>query len=104
EIGDGASTSRMRMSALDEDANRGEGYAKALTRITADAHTEVRLKEMGMSLASIPLAGQRVVLRGNANLSTGGSANDVTAQVHPHIAKTCERAAKQIGLDVAGVD
>ena len=103
-IGDGVSTITMLISALNEDPNRGEGHAKALTRITADAHTEVRLKEMGMSLESIPLAGQRVVLRGNANLSTGGSANDVTAQVHPHIARTCERAAKQIGLDVAGVD
>lgn len=103
-IGDGVSTITMLISALNEDPNRGEGHAKALTRITADAHTEVRLKEMGMSQDSIPLAGQRVVLRDNANLSTGGSANDVTAQMHPHIIKTCERAAKQIGLDVAGID
>lgn len=53
---------------------------KALTRITADLHTEVCLQEQGMSLESRPLAGQRVILRENANLSTGGSANDVTAQ------------------------
>ena len=103
-IGDGVSTITMLISALNEDPKRGDGHAKALTRITADLHTEVRLKERGMSLDSIPLAGQRVALRDNANLSTGGSANDVTAQVHPHIIKTCERAAQQIGLDVAGVD
>lgn len=103
-IGDGVSTITMLISALNEDPKRGEGHAKALTRITADLHTEVRLKERGMSLDSIPLAGQRIVLRDNANLSTGGSANDVTAQMHPHIVQTCERAAKQIGLDVAGVD
>jgi len=103
-IGDGKSTIAMLISALNEDPKRGEGHSKALTRITVDVHTEVCVQQQGLSLESVPLAGQRVILRENANLSTGGSANDVTAQIHPHIVKTCEWAAKQIGLDVAGVD
>lgn len=103
-IGDGKSTIAMLISVLNQDPKRGEGHSNSLTRITADLHTEVCLQQQGMSLESVPLAGQRVILRENANLSTGGSARDVTAQMHPHIVKMCEWAAKQIGLDVAGVD
>jgi cyanophycin synthetase len=34
----------------------------------------------------VPAQGQRVILRNNANLSTGGTATDVTDDVHPEVA------------------
>jgi cyanophycin synthetase len=52
----------------------------------------------------VPAAGQAVRLRGNANLSTGGTAEDVTGRIHPDTAQACVRAAQKIGLDVAGID
>lgn len=102
--GDGISSIMALISAMNEEPERGEGHSKALTRIAADVHTEERLKAQGMTLDSVPAAGRRVVLRDNANLSTGGTAEDVTAWVHPDTRRACERAALQIGLDVAGVD
>lgn len=103
-IGDGSSSILALISRTNEDPARGEGHSKALTRIAADQHTVEHLKAKGMTLESVPLAGECIVLRDNANLSTGGSAEDVTAQVHPATKYACERAARQIGLDVAGVD
>jgi cyanophycin synthetase len=45
-----------------------------------------------------------VVLRNNANLSTGGTATDVTDDVHPDVAARAVAAAQMIGLDICGVD
>lgn len=103
-IGDGRSSIMMLISAINEDPKRGEGHSKSLTRIAADLHTIEHLAAIGMTLDSVPEAGRRVVLRDNANLSTGGTAEDVTALIHPDTIRACERAARQIDLDVAGVD
>ncbi len=45
-----------------------------------------------------------MILRRNANLSTGGTAADVTDTVHPSVAQCAVEAARMVGLDVAGVD
>ncbi len=60
------------------------------------------LAEQGYTLDSIPPAGQQVLIRRNANLSTGGTAADVTDFVHPEIAARAIEAARMVGLDVAG--
>ena len=52
----------------------------------------------------MPAKGQRVILRNNANLSTGGTATDVTDDVHPEVAARAVEAAQMIGLDICGVD
>jgi cyanophycin synthetase len=44
------------------------------------------------------------LLRNNANLSTGGSATDVTDDVHPDMAARAVAAAQMIGLDICGID
>ncbi len=48
--------------------------------------------------------GEMILLRESANLSTGGSARDVTADVHPAMQQICERAARAIGLNICGID
>jgi len=45
-----------------------------------------------------------VYLRSTANLSTGGTATDVTDVIHPDNREMAERAVRAIGLDVGGVD
>jgi cyanophycin synthetase len=52
----------------------------------------------------VPEKGQRVILRNNANLSTGGTATDVTDDVHPDVAACAVAAAQMVGLDICGVD
>ena len=63
-----------------------------------------RLQEQGLHAESVPPKGARVVLRNNANLSTGGTATDVTDDVHPEVAARAVMAAQMVGLDVCGVD
>ncbi|MCA3177544.1 MAG: cyanophycin synthetase [Burkholderiaceae bacterium] len=103
-IGDGRSTVRELVEAVNRDPRRGDGHATALTRIRLDAIALARLASQGLDADSVPEAGRKVVLRNNANLSTGGSATDVTDEVHPEVAARAVEAAKMIGLHICGVD
>ena len=103
-IGDGINTVRQLVELVNSDPRRGEGHATSLTKIRFDNIALDRLAEDGLTAESIPAKGQRVVLRNNANLSTGGTATDVTDSVHPDFADRAIAAARMIGLDIAGVD
>jgi len=103
-LGDGSATVQELVDTENRHPARGEGHANILTRIALDEHALDLLREQGLTPSSVPAAGMRVRLRGNANLSTGGTAEDVTDQVHPSTRSMCIRAAQLIGLDVAGID
>ncbi len=103
-IGDGASTVRQLVDTVNLDPRRGEGHATSLTKIRLDDIAIGRLESQGLTPDSVPTLGQRVVLRNNANLSTGGSATDVTDTVHPEIAARAVDAAQMVGLHICGVD
>ena len=103
-IGDGISTVQQLVDTVNLDPRRGEGHATSLTKIRLDAIAVGRLESLGMTPASVPSLGQRVVLRNNANLSTGGTATDVTDTVHPEVAARAVDAAQMVGLHICGVD
>ena len=103
-VGDGKSTIKDLIIEINKQEVRGEGHEKPLTKIDVDRHLEDVLYEQGVNLDSILVPNQRVRLRSNANLSSGGTAEDVTKLVHPDIKKLAETAAKLVGLDLAGVD
>ena len=103
-IGDGKHTVRQLVDKVNADPRRGDGHATSLTKIRFDDVALARLKEQGYGAEDIPSKGSRVVLRNNANLSTGGTATDVTDDVHPEVAARVVSAARMIGLDIAGVD
>jgi len=103
-IGDGVHTVRQLVERVNRDPRRGEGHATSLTKIRFDDIALARLAEDGLTADSIPAKAQRVVLRNNANLSTGGTATDVTDDVHPDFAARAIAAAQMVGLDIAGVD
>ena len=103
-VGDGASTISRLIEIENSNPLRGEGHEKPLTRIRIDPALELCLKKAGLTLDSIPQEGQIVYLRECANLSTGGTATDVTDLVHPDIKWMCERAARAVGLDICGVN
>ncbi|MFT3719432.1 cyanophycin synthetase [Pseudorhodoferax sp.] len=102
--GDGAHTVRALVEMVNADPRRGDGHATALTRIRFDDIAIARLAAQGLQPESVPPRGQRVILRNNANLSTGGAATDVTDDVHPAIAAHAVAAAQMVGLDICGVD
>ncbi|MCD6679709.1 MAG: cyanophycin synthetase [Burkholderiaceae bacterium] len=103
-IGNGVHTIRELVDEINRDPRRSEGHATALTRVTLDTVACTRLAGLGLSPESVPAPGVRVVLRHNANLSTGGSATDVTDDVHPEVAARAIEAARTVGLDICGVD
>ncbi|MET1491047.1 acetate--CoA ligase family protein, partial [Uliginosibacterium paludis] len=103
-IGDGVHTVRELVDEVNRDPRRGTGHATSLTKIRFDDIALARLAEQGMKADSIPAKGERVILRNNANLSTGGTATDVTDDVHPDLAARAVAAAQMIGLDICGVD
>ncbi len=103
-IGDGKLTIRQLVEKVNADPRRGTGHATSLTKIRFDEIAIATLEKQGFSAESVPPKGKRVILRNNANLSTGGTATDVTDDVHPEVAERAIAAAKNIGLDICGVD
>ncbi|MFZ5606135.1 MAG: cyanophycin synthetase [Pseudomonadota bacterium] len=103
-IGDGVSSVRALVEQVNADPRRGEGHATSLTRIRFDEIALRTLEKQGLDADSVPEKGRRVVLRNNANLSTGGTATDVTGDVHPEVAARAVEAARMVGLDICGVD
>jgi len=92
------------VAEVNKDPRRGDGHATPLTKIRLDDIAVDRLREQGLTPESVPPRGMRVVLRNNANLSTGGSATDVTDEVHTDVAARAVAAAQMVGLDICGVD
>jgi len=103
-VGDGTHTVRELVDIVNSDPRRSDGHATSLTKIRFDEIALARLAEQGYTADSVPERGVRVVLRNNANLSTGGTATDVTNDVHPDLAAAAVAAAQTVGLDIAGID
>lgn len=103
-IGDGVQTIRQLIDQVNLDPLRGDGHASPLTKIKVDNLTLATLSKINYTLESVPPKGVQVVLRNNANLSTGGTATDVTDDVHPDLAARAVEAAQMIGLDICGID
>jgi cyanophycin synthetase len=102
--GDGEHSVRQLVEQVNADPRRGEGHATSLTKIRFDEIALACLATQGYDADAIPAKGARVQLRNNANLSTGGSATDVTDDVHPDLAASAVAAAQMVGLDICGVD
>lgn len=103
-IGDGKSTVGELIEIANLDPRRGEGHDNVLTKITVDKISLGVLERQGYRLDSVLPAGETVYLRATANLSTGGIAVDCTDDIHPENIWLCQRVAKLIGLDIAGID
>ncbi len=103
-IGDGRHTVAELVDIVNADPRRGIGHEKVLTRLEWDHQTEDALKKAGLDRDSVLPEGETLYLRKTANLSTGGTAVDVTDIIHPDIRAMAIRAARAVGLDVCGVD
>jgi cyanophycin synthetase len=103
-VGDGIHTIEELVERVNQDPRRGVGHEKVLTRLVFDHQAEVMLSRKGYTRETVPADGERVFLRSTGNLSTGGTATDLTDLVHPDNIEMARRAVKAIGLDVGGVD
>src|SRR5690606_30648214 len=89
---------------VNADPRRGFGHEKVLTRIRVTHQTELLLERAGYTLETVLPKGEVFYLASTANLSTGGTAIDRTAEIHYETRELARRAAMVIGLDVAGID
>jgi len=103
-IGDGKSTIDELIDITNLDPRRGFGHEKTLTSIKVDQFTLAILKDKNLTLESVLPEGEELWLKPTANLSTGGTATDITDLVHPDNIFMCERIARIIGLDICGID
>ncbi len=103
-IGDGISTIRQLVEIENRNPLRGADHEKPLTIIKIDDMSRQVLAKSGYNEDSIPAAGEKVLLRFNGNLSTGGTARDCTDEVHPYNAGLAVKAAQLMELDIAGID
>lgn len=100
-VGDGASTIAQlieRQSARRAAATGGE------SKIPVDAETERCLAGQGLTYDSVPENGQAIQVRKTANLHTGGTIHDVTAELHPVLRDAAETAARALRIPVVGLD
>jgi cyanophycin synthetase len=103
-IGDGESTIQELIDKVNSDPRRGFGHENVLTKITANELTQTIIKDAGYTLESIIVKDERLILKDTANLSTGGTAEDITDIIHPANVSMAERISKIIDLDICGID
>ncbi len=102
--GDGVSTIAKLIQTINNDPLRGSGHDKVLTKITIDEDTESILAGLQLTTGSILPKGMELCLKSTANISTGGTAEDVTDKVHPDNKALAERIARLMDLDICGID
>ena len=102
--GDGAHTIRQLIDIENADPRRGVGHENLLTQIHVDEQTLRLLDQAGHTLDTVLAEGEVAFLKSTANISTGGTATDLTDEVHPEVKFTMERIGRLIGLDVIGID
>ncbi|HSH40904.1 MAG TPA: cyanophycin synthetase, partial [Arenicellales bacterium] len=103
-IGDGKSSLQELIDRENSDPRRGVGHENLLTRIDVDEQTRRLVDQEGLTFDSVIDKDRIVFLKSTANLSTGGTATDITDDVHPEVRYAAERTARLIGLDIIGID
>lgn len=103
-VGDGKLSIAQLIHKTNQDPRRGIGHEKMLTTITVDHMTERLLAFRGYQLDDILPTKEKLYLKSTANISTGGTARDVTDEVHQDVRLMCERIARIIGMDCMGID
>ncbi|MDF2883462.1 MAG: cyanophycin synthetase [Clostridiaceae bacterium] len=103
-VGDGTHNIDELIKILNKDSRRGEGHEKPLTKVKADEDLINYIKKKNYNLYDVLPKGERLFLRENANLSTGGISIDCTDEICKDNIELCQRCASAIGLDICGID
>ena len=103
-VGDGKLSVQQLIDEVNRDPKRGEGHENVLTKIHIGVAATFILTRKNYSLNTVLKSDEILYLDYAANLSKGGTAEDVTDQVHPDVVKLAERVSKISGLDICGLD
>ncbi len=103
-VGDGKKSIGALIDIVNADPRRGIGHEKVLTRLELDNQAKRLMQDAGYDEKTVLKKGEIFFLRATANLSTGGTAIDLTDVVHPDNREMAVRAVRAVGLDIGGVD
>ena len=103
-IGDGCSTIQELVEIENKDPRRSVRRFSSMRPLKLDAEANELLSEQGVTVMSRPETGRPIRLRRAANLSSGGKTTGISEELHPDNIRLCERIAKILRLDIAGVD
>ena len=103
-VGDGQHTIGELIDIENQNPARGYGHENVMTRLKVSSVTEHLLDKATYTMETVLEEGKTFYLELTANLSTGGSAEDVTERVHKTNRFMAERIAAIVGLDIAGID
>lgn len=103
-IGDGAKTIQELVTIKNQDPLRGSGYVTPLEKIKLGEAESMYLEQQGLNFLTVPEAGQKIYLRENSNISTGGDSLDFTDIVPNSYKRLAIKAAASVGATICGVD
>lgn len=104
-VGDGKKSIKELIDIKNKDPRRGEKGKAALVKIEIDEVVENLMKKKKIKLSDVPEKGEKIFLRENANISTGGDSIDYTDRCHKNYGKICKKIYKVIPeLKIIGVD
>ncbi|WP_176476407.1 N-acetylglutaminylglutamine synthetase [Pseudomonas indica] len=89
---------------IEAQSRRRQAATGGESRIPLDEETQRTLHAAGYDYDSVLPEGTRLAVRRTANLHTGGTLEDVTAQLHPTLADAAVRAARALDIPVVGLD
>ncbi|MFN0263147.1 N-acetylglutaminylglutamine synthetase [Tepidamorphus sp. 3E244] len=100
-MGDGKRTIRELITSL---SRRRAAATDGESSIPIDGETERTAALNGYSLDDVLPDAEELLVRKTANLHTGGTIHDVTAEVHPVLIDAAVKAARAIDIPVTGID
>ena len=103
-VGNGRDTIEKLVEEKNKNPLRGKGYVSPLEKLRLGRSEEVFLEAQGLSASYVPSDGERVYLRENSNISTGGDSVDYTDEVDESYKIEAIKATAAVGARICGVD
>lgn len=100
-VGDGQSSVQ---ALIEKQSRRRQAATGGESSIPLDEETRRCVAARGHALDSVLPPGEPLQVRNTANLHTGGTIHDVTAELHPVLREAAERAARALDIPVTGLD
>ena len=100
-VGDGHSSIAL---LIEKQSRRRAAATGGESRIPLDAETRRCVVGQGYQMEDVLPLDETLAVRKTANLHTGGTIHDVTAELHPALRAAAEHASRVLDIPVTGLD